>query len=206
MSDDDDVTISWMLLRAVHLHIFTSSINSVTLPLSLYKGTGSEIIWPKSKPGVPLIVGDFKPLPLIAWLWPRRRKGCTGLEADDNDCIREKQSDAWAYYTYSLMRCVWQSKKGREELYFSSSQVSFEANPVPNRALPVLPHLLPNLIRHQGPRNLTNYSPVKPRAGGRWAGCRRGKNQPGRHTASYFPPLWREEELESPLSSLRLEF
>lgn len=131
----EKVTIYWMLLSARHLHIFTSSINSVTLSLSLFriKGTGIEIIWPKSKPGVPLIVGDFKPLPLIAWLRPWRRKGGIGLEPDDNYCMREEQFYVWACYTYSLMSCAWQSKVEWEEYILVSVKSPLEQIQLPTK-------------------------------------------------------------------------
>ena len=37
------------------------------------------------------------------------------MEPDDNYCMREEQFYAWAYYTYSLMSCAWQSKVEWEE-------------------------------------------------------------------------------------------
>lgn len=80
------------------------------------KGKEIKIIWPKFKPSMPPIVGDFKPLLLIVWCRPWKRKGCVSVEASKKCCMTEGQCHTGAYYS--------PTNQWVAELYFGAKPVT----------------------------------------------------------------------------------
>lgn len=121
-------------------------------------------------------VRDWKARPKTYFLpfFTRRSTSQTQLPRDDRTVCGETA----VFLSLILTVSTNMSQQGSA----SHLWMSLLSKSIPSRALHVLPHLPPNLIRHQEPRDLTNHSPVETRVAGRWAGCRRGESQPGRHT------------------------